>query len=175
MSARDCPDCGTRMQAFWAPPRKGGEELELDRCNTCGGVWFDAGELLAASGRAAKSTREPTDRPCPVCHVGLELGVLSNGVEVETCPRCRGTFLEARDLEAITRRTPSKGSLAVKGGTGFVCEGCGERKPFSQGEATLTGLECRACIDARQAPPTEAKQVEATSAFGRFLSWFSGG
>jgi Zn-finger nucleic acid-binding protein len=174
MSQRDCPDCGTRMQAFWAPPRRGGEEIELDRCNECGGVWFDAGELLATSGRVATSTRDATDRLCPVCHVELELGRLNSGVEVETCPRCRGTFLEARDLEAIARRTPSRGTSAMKGGAGFVCEGCGERRPFSQGEVTLTGLECRACVEARKAPPPEASQVEAASFFGRFLAWFSG-
>ena len=48
---RDCPDCRTRLQPFWVPARRLGDEVELDRCNDCGGVWFDAGELSDASGK----------------------------------------------------------------------------------------------------------------------------
>ena len=52
MKPRDCPDCRTRLQPFWVPARRLGDEVELDRCSDCGGVWFDAGELSDASGKS---------------------------------------------------------------------------------------------------------------------------
>ncbi len=53
MSERNCPDCTTRMQPFWVPSRRPGQEVELDRCNQCGGVWFDADDFAEASGQFA--------------------------------------------------------------------------------------------------------------------------
>lgn len=171
MSDRDCPDCSTRMQSFWVPPRQAGPEVELDRCHDCGGVWFDAGELAAASGRAVTLKREETDRLCPACDLPLHDGELSGGVEVETCAKCRGTFLEARDMAALSKRTPAK---KAPGGTGFVCDACGERRPFSQAQATLTGLECEGCVSAKVAPPAPPEKAEAASVFGKFVGWLRG-
>ena len=171
MSARDCPDCDTRMQAFWVPSRKAGAEVELDRCNDCGGVWFDAGELSAASGRAVTEVGEETDRRCPACEVALVEASLAGAIEVETCPECEGTFLEARDMDALVKKGKAK---QAPGGTGFVCDGCGERKPFSLAQATLTGLECAACVKAKNAPPAPVEKAEASSVFGKFVGWLRG-
>lgn len=167
----DCPDCGTHLKPFWVPARAGAEELELDRCNECGGVWFDAGELHRASGRTVAARAEETDRACPLCHLPLREGTMTGGVEVETCRKCRGTFLEARDMDALVKKAPER---RAPGGTGFVCDGCGERKPFSQAQPTLTGLECAACAQARAAPPPSDEKKEATSLFGRFAGWLRG-
>ena len=67
MKKRDCPDCRTRLQPFWVPARRLGDEVELDRCSDCGGVWFDAGELSDASGKAVTASKVRTDRSCPAC------------------------------------------------------------------------------------------------------------
>jgi Zn-finger nucleic acid-binding protein len=169
---RDCPDCKTRLQPFWVPARRLGDEVELDRCNDCGGVWFDAGELSDASGKSVKSRNVSTDRRCPACGASLLQAQLADGPEVETCPSCRGTFLEARDLDALAKKAPS--SRRPPNGTGFICDGCGARKPFSEGQATLMGLECGDCMKGRQAPPQSEEKEASRSAFGKFLGWLRG-
>ncbi len=172
MRPRDCPDCRTRLQPFWVPARRLGDEVELDRCSDCGGVWFDAGELSVASGKSVTATKTKTDRRCPGCGAMLLQAQLADGPEVETCPSCRGTFLEARDLEALAKKSPS--SRRPANGTGFICDGCGARKPFSEGQATLTGLECADCTKDHGGPPPPPAQEEARSAFGKFLGWLRG-
>lgn len=175
MSARDCPDCDTRMQPFWLPSSKvEGAEVELDRCNDCGGVWFDAGELAEATRRAVTPGKQRTDRQCPECQVPLVRGVLAGGVDVETCAQCKGTFLEARDMDALTKRPAPKKTASAAGGTGFVCDGCGERKPFSLAQPTLTGMECDACVAEKKHPPAEPEQAERAGVFGKFLGWLKG-
>lgn len=169
---RDCPDCDTRMQPFWLPSSQGGDEVELDRCNDCGGVWFDGGELSEATRRTVTAGKQKTDRRCPECDVPLFRGVMAGGVDVETCAECKGTFLEARDLEAIVKKKSTR--AGAPGGTGFVCDGCGERKPFSLAQATLTGLECDTCVAAKRSAPAEPAQAEKASVFGKFLGWFRG-
>ncbi len=47
-----CPQCSTKMESFWVQSRNPGIDVELDRCHSCGGVWFDSGELEVASGGA---------------------------------------------------------------------------------------------------------------------------
>lgn len=158
------------MRPFWVPSRRRAEELELDRCSDCGGVWFDAGELTQASGRTVKASREATDRDCPGCGVTLVRGTMSGEVDVETCPRCRGTFLEARDLDALMEKAPRK---SAPGGSGFVCDACGQRRPFSHAQATLTGLECHECA-ARAAEPAPSAEARAPSRFGGFMAWLRG-
>lgn len=169
----DCPDCGTHLRPFWVPSKTQGEELELDRCNDCGGVWFDAGELTKASGRAVKLGAAKTDRLCPGCHAPLREAELTGGVAVESCAKCRGTFLEARDMDALVKRAAPKRAPSSHG-TGFVCDSCGERKPFSQAQPTLTGLECEACARAHASPPPSDEKKAAQSLFGRFAGWLRG-
>jgi len=174
MKKRFCPDCRTTMQPFWVPARRLGDEVELDRCSDCGGVWFDAGELSDASGKTVLPTKEKTDRSCPACAATLLQAKLADGPDVETCPSCRGTFLEARDLDALAKKAPS--SRRPPNGTGFICDGCGARKPFSEGQATLTGLECADCMkDRKHAAPAETEKQQASrSTFGKFLGWLRG-
>lgn len=171
MSARRCPECRTPLQAFWVPSRRSGEELELDRCHECGGVWFDAGELLKASGRAVTAGGDTTGLSCPTCEVPLVEATLTGGIAVETCGTCAGTFLESRDMARLA--SPSGARPAVTG-SGFVCEQCGARKPFSQAQPTLTGMQCEACVSARHPPPAPPEKAVASSAFGRFVGWLRG-
>lgn len=169
---RDCPDCLTHMQLFWVPGRAPGSEVELDRCADCGGVWFDAGELFEASGRKVVAGDAPTDREYPECHLALVGGELRGGVEVETCLECAGTFLEARDLESIVKKAAP--SAQAPGGTGFVCDACHQRRPFSEAQATLTGLECQACVTERATTPEPAEAATSRGVFGAFLGWLRG-
>lgn len=156
------------MQPFWVPARTGGAELELDRCSDCGGVWFDFGELGRATGKKLTVAEEEVRRRCPECKEPMLQSQLDGRIAVETCARCHGTFLEARDLDML-----AKGSTRqAPGGTGFVCEACGNRRPFSEANATLTGLACGACVKPNEPPPPE--QAASQSVFSRFVGWLSG-
>jgi hypothetical protein len=54
-----------------------------------------------------------------------------------------------------------------------VCEGCGQRRPFSEGQPTLTALVCAACATP-DAPTAEEKPAASRSVFSRFVGWLSG-
>jgi len=83
-------------------------DLVLDHCHTCRGLWFDAGELeeyLARSqARFDDSALEPlgeTPLPCPRCPgVRLERARV-DGVALDVCPRCRGTFVDLGEIHAL--------------------------------------------------------------------------
>ena len=80
--------------------------LDLDRCPSCDGVWFDFGELEAYRRRRlehgnppsvekAEFRREPGNYVlhCPRClFPSLTLGNI-NSIELRRCMRCRGLFL----------------------------------------------------------------------------------
>jgi Zn-finger nucleic acid-binding protein len=85
-------------------------------CPKCEGVWLGADGLAtairhyaAAQGVTLKTIAllEGPSRPgelhCPECSSSLQLIAL-RGVEVETCPTCRGVFLQRVDIEAIAKR-----------------------------------------------------------------------
>lgn len=65
---RQCPACAGVMRAFplaYAEPLAPGQRarpaaLEVDGCTTCGGFWFDSGELerLARPARATQGRRQ---------------------------------------------------------------------------------------------------------------------
>jgi Zn-finger nucleic acid-binding protein len=89
--------------------------VELDHCTSCGGLWFDQGELtqhFANLGseivEADLKAGQTTELDCPRCRdTQLTLAELG-GVAVETCSRCRGIFLdlgEIRELLGAINRT----------------------------------------------------------------------
>lgn len=167
MKKRDCPDCRVRLQPFWMPAQRMGGEVELDRCRTCGGVWFDAGELSDASGKTVSTGSQRAKRTCPACGATMLHGKLVGGPPVDTCPSCRGTFLTEAAMETLAKKKSSR-ALAPEG-TGFVCDECGARKPFSDGKATTLGLKCGDCSGDDELVPK--KKEAQRSAFSRFLGW----
>ena len=138
---------------------------EVDLCQFCGGLWFDARELEAVAGRALElRLGAGSRRPCPRCSEGLDSARLE-GIEVETCSACLGTFLDAGEVQAIAGRAVSLSSQppAGAGGSGadpspprqrrlreapleFECTRCGGRRPWDQGFGLPNGgRDCDAC------------------------------
>ena len=88
------------------------EGIEIDRCETCGGTWLDAGELeqlaLRASappGRlsealAAGKGERHGDRRCVRCGSKLRI-VAVNGVEVDRCPHGCGLWFDAGEVPKL--------------------------------------------------------------------------
>ncbi|MGI5862077.1 MAG: zf-TFIIB domain-containing protein [Myxococcales bacterium] len=158
-----CPSCQSHMQVLFA------DQVELDVCAWCGGVWLDGGELRAVAGRPmTPRVRRASTRACPRCAQAMdEASIDGDGHEVETCAECRGVFLDKARLEALVGEPLA---LSAKGPAGaepqaqarlaprlseFVCPRCGQRKAWDDGYATPEGRLCDGCANLPGRPPEE--------------------
>ncbi len=91
-------------------------DVEVDRCDKCGGIWFDLGELSkiieADSIEALKSevdrnrSQDARKGKCPRCGgTGNMVQVASlrdPDVHIDTCSVCYGQWLDAGELEGLS-------------------------------------------------------------------------
>lgn len=91
--------------------------LEVDKCTSCGGIWFDKGELAKIDKLVEPTLYEIRTIPnkkeqlkalyCPSCgnHPLMEKAEHSrdNKVLMDYCPQCKGIWLDKNELEAIQR------------------------------------------------------------------------
>lgn len=106
-----CPKCQTDMEAIIY------EGIEVDRCKTCQGIWFDAGErdwLRDYAAAAAIDTGDPsTGRErneintyrCPRCNGGMlrRVELKQPQVHYEECTSCRGSYFDAGEFVDLAR------------------------------------------------------------------------
>jgi Zn-finger nucleic acid-binding protein len=106
-----CPKCNGNMEV------KKIENVEIDVCSKCAGVWFDQDEL-----RKAKDQTDPdlnwmdfeiwkhedrftfSQKPikCPKCQIDMVIiNYEDTNVEIDYCPQCRGTWLEEGEFNNI--------------------------------------------------------------------------
>ena len=117
-----CPECHEPLSAVTA------DGLAADECPTCGGVWFDSGELRLAKDatdaelnwldfeiwqHADDFAAKASERPCPGCGAGMiSLLYGDTGVEIDHCPKCRGTWLDgdefARIIDSLEKEVNTK-------------------------------------------------------------------
>lgn len=97
------------------------QEVEVDRCRACGGVWFDAdelGRLLALDARELKPlTRGGGDPSANVLAARCPrdanpfLRVVSprdRRVILDMCPACRGLWLDGGEFARLAAAAPKK-------------------------------------------------------------------
>lgn len=91
------------------------DQIEVDVCPSCQGLWLDRGELdllLARGGQKAADwaveTSEPGKRRCPHCRRALLHGpILGTHIDVDFCPHQHGLWLDKGELQAvIAQRAP---------------------------------------------------------------------
>ena len=84
----------------------------VDECPECGGRWYDAGELEAASKDPAKLRAaiedciddKPGDRPCARCDGAMRNRALLNRLlRVDFCPACRGFWIDKNEIPLVDR------------------------------------------------------------------------
>lgn len=113
----ECSACGGAMTELAL------DEVMIDRCDRCGGVWLDAGEAEALV-KKAPSPREAlekkklellrqwkvaaidpkeVERTCPRCHKNMVRVNYKDvpGLQVEKCPADCGMYLDKGELEKI--------------------------------------------------------------------------
>ena len=108
----DCPVCENAMITLEL------EEVEIDYCTDCGGIWLDAGELdmllgkpdkgaqlLASFKIDSKSAEKP--RRCPICNKKMKkiiVGASAPVLLIDKCPRGHGLWFDKGELHDIFDR-----------------------------------------------------------------------
>lgn len=91
------------------------DDVEVDHCPRCSGLWLDHGELEKLSRKMAsdvdrlKRLLSPKKGPppvpcdvqasCPACTSGMK-EVTLGPIKIDYCPRCKGIFLDKGELDA---------------------------------------------------------------------------
>jgi len=106
-----CPKCSVKMHKRMI------DDIELDECRTCEGIWFDKDELRQVKDvsdsdlnwmdfdiwkhpEKFKASERKLD--CPKC--GIPMAVLNYAdteVEIDYCTECQGIWLDKGELEQI--------------------------------------------------------------------------
>ena len=105
---KDCPRCWVKMEKERLEVF--GPDIEVDRCPKCQGVWFDPGELSRAVGKKTGDyltkhvgTKSESQLVCPRCGGLMDLEY-ADEVEVDSCIKCGGAWLDAGELEKLKRK-----------------------------------------------------------------------
>jgi Zn-finger nucleic acid-binding protein len=92
-------------------------DIEVDECEKCKGIWFDAGELRKAKDLTDENLNwmdfdiwkhedlfktKPANLPCPQCDKALvSINYADTDVEIDYCPACKGTWLDKGEFKKI--------------------------------------------------------------------------
>jgi len=108
----NCPRDGTRLEEVKV------EELVLDRCQSCGGAWFDFGVLERVLSRDARTVEErlvehpPAPMPqvehlsCPRCgDVLIRMRGSDARVTYYGCLTCYGRWLDGSQMARLLKRS----------------------------------------------------------------------
>ncbi|KJR40100.1 rhomboid family protein [Candidatus Magnetoovum chiemensis] len=88
-------------------------EIEVDYCVTCGGLWFDAGEIemlfdgafsldeIIKSLEADKTTRL-RKKKCPICLKKMH-EITFNNITIDKCSHNDGIWLDKGELEQLIK------------------------------------------------------------------------
>jgi Zn-finger nucleic acid-binding protein len=108
----DCPVCKNAMITLEL------EDVEIDYCTDCGGIWLDAGELeqllnepdkdksLLDSFRIDSESGEKT-RKCPICYKKMQKIVVGSSKPILLIDKCRrgdGLWFDKGELQDIFDR-----------------------------------------------------------------------
>jgi len=108
----DCPVCTNAMITLEL------EEVEIDYCTDCGGIWLDAGELEELLGQAEKAAQllasfkpDPKSaekpRKCPICDKKMQKIIVGQDkptLLIDKCPKGHGLWFDNGELHDIFDR-----------------------------------------------------------------------
>jgi len=108
----DCPVCKSAMITLEL------EDVEIDYCTNCSGIWLDAGELELLLGEPRKAAEllnsfEPDSnckeeaRKCPICDKKMQkivVGSFKPSLLIDKCRRGDGLWFDRGELNDIFER-----------------------------------------------------------------------
>ena len=95
----DCILCRTPMHP------KTIEDVELDLCPNCRGVWLADGDLKLLSGIDPELGRVLT---CCECDTIMNTKIVDD-VEIDICPNCKAIWLDDGELQKLAKIDPQTG------------------------------------------------------------------
>ena len=115
--AMRCPKCRSDMRTLEI------DGIEIDRCERCQGLWFDAGEVERLRSRNAAQTIDTGDASsgrawdriesyrCPRCggSMAAVVDATQRHIRYETCTHCHGSYFDAGEFADLA--TLSLGDL----------------------------------------------------------------
>lgn len=108
-----CPKCNAPMNPVQF------EDVEVDRCSECSGLWFDALEheqLKTRSGSesidvgeagSAERGAHSGSAKCPRCNVSM-ISMVVNGqahIHFESCTTCHGVYFDSGEFKDFKEKT----------------------------------------------------------------------
>ena len=107
----DCPVCKNAMITMEL------DEVEVDHCLDCGGIWLDSGELemLLDGSNEAKNLLdsftvtkkcEEKMRKCPICMKKMEkimAGTVESAILIDKCRKGHGLWFDSGELQDIVK------------------------------------------------------------------------
>lgn len=112
----NCPKCASSMEELTE------NDITIDRCTNCGGMWFDlfeAEDMLETvdvrtvdTGSVLKGIKmdKIRDINCPKCSVGMQTASDREdpALKFEVCTNCHGYFLDAGELKDMDNVTAAE-------------------------------------------------------------------
>jgi Zn-finger nucleic acid-binding protein len=94
------------------------DEVEIDHCLSCSGIWLDSGELEELIGDAHRVTAllqsfgvvsplNEKKRHCPICDrpmAKIQVGMDEKPVVIDRCQRSHGLWFDAGELDDVLER-----------------------------------------------------------------------
>lgn len=117
MSSLNCPKCNGRLKSVVY------EKIEIDRCQQCGGIWFDSQEAetlrkIKGSDKLDLGQTEISDRfnfteeeiHCPRCQQQMirMLDMDRYNLWYEKCLNCGGVWLDAGEFKQFKQNFKTK-------------------------------------------------------------------
>ena len=109
-----CPRCETRT--LKAVDTDSGPTLDF--CETCGGVWFDGGELQPFMGWRAMPKRQERKIDlvhCPRCETPTLAGFsFEKGPPLDECSTCGGVWCDQGEVASLKKLSPAARTTRIK-------------------------------------------------------------
>ncbi len=107
----DCPACKNAMITLEL------EDVEIDHCTDCGGIWLDAGELELLLGDQAQANQllnsfkvdrksKEKVRKCPICYKKMKkiiVGMAEPKLLIDKCAKAHGLWFDRGELADILK------------------------------------------------------------------------
>lgn len=111
----DCPKCSAEMEHVFY------NRIEVDRCTSCGGLWFQPDELRdlrndvwladyiidTGDKSVGKKANALKDYHCPMCNESMqqESDPEQPHITYESCPNGHGTYLDSGEFTDLVKKT----------------------------------------------------------------------